>query len=60
MSPLARMIRTLFRSHHACALPSLNFVLLNRTRRSTFAALEWCLAIVKKTPGSTSSTHSVG
>ena len=54
------MIRTLFRSHHACALPSLNFVLLNRTRRSTFAALEWCLAIVKKTPGSTSSTHSVG
>ena len=59
MSPLARIIRALCCSHHACAFPSLNLLLLNRTRRSTCAALEPCVAMVKNTPGSTSSTHSV-
>ena len=59
MSPLARIILPLCCSHHACAFPSLNLLLLNRTRRSTCAALEPCVAIVKNTPGSTSSTHSV-
>ena len=59
MSPLARIIRALCCSHHACAFPSLNLLLLNRTRRSTCAALDPCVAIVKNTPGSTSSTHSL-